>query len=91
MHVYLCLSLFRDNTPTDIPMTSNEWIMLAVVWNAFDKELKLYKNGELAFIINTKDNPLNPTKVMLSVKKETCEYSYYCKNSIFVSHYLQFH
>lgn len=54
-------------------MNSNEWIMLVVVWNALEREIKLYKNGELAFTMKTKERPEDPNKVVLSVKQETCE------------------
>ena len=59
--------------PTNVRMTSNEWNMLAIVWNMFTKEIKLYKNGDLAFNMKTKDSTVNPTKVFLSVKEETCK------------------
>ena len=55
-------------------MTRNEWIMLAVVWSVYDREIRLYKNGKLAFTMYTNDRLENPTKVFLSVKEETCKY-----------------
>ena len=70
---YNCTCCFRDNTPTDVMMTKNEWIMLVVVWNVFEREIKLYKNGELAFTMNTNDRLEYPDKVVLSVKEDTCE------------------
>ena len=47
--------------------------MLVVVWRVVDREIKLYKNGELAFTMNTNDRLEDPTTVVLSVKEETCE------------------
>ena len=52
-------------------MTKNEWIMLVVVRSV--SEIKLYKNGELAFTMNTNDRQEYPDKVVLSVKENTCK------------------
>ena len=49
--------------------------MLVVVWSVDDREIKLYKNGKLAFTTNTNDRLENPTKVFLSVKEETCKHT----------------
>ena len=63
----------RDNTPTNVLMASDEWIMLTIVWNMQSRDIRLYKNSDLAFTMKTKESSSIPTKLLLSVKEETCK------------------
>ena len=54
-------------------MASDEWIMLTIVWNMITRDILLYKNSDLAFTMKTKESSSIPTKLLLSVKEETCK------------------